>query len=190
MSTHHLNPRFSKTPPVDLKKSFSDYACVAVILKPNDTSYDIAFIRRARNPKDPWSGQIAFPGGRRESHDPHDLATALRETKEEVGWALTENHFLGFLTDIQARNRSGLQNFFLRPVVFHSIENYVLNEIDRNEVDEVFWISLDHLKNEQNKTTISLPDRGVDFPGIKLPTGDTLWGLSYIITLELIKKLK
>jgi 8-oxo-dGTP pyrophosphatase MutT (NUDIX family) len=182
-----LSPLFFKMPPFDLKTSFSDFACVAVILKPNSENFDLAFIRRAHNPKDPWSGQIAFPGGRSEPHDTHDLMTAIRETKEEVGWSLTDKNFLGYLTDIQARNRLGLQNFFLRPIAFYSQSSFAFNTIDKNEVDEVFWVPINHLSHIKNQTIFSPPGRSeLNLPGITFPTGDTLWGLTLSITKELI----
>jgi 8-oxo-dGTP pyrophosphatase MutT (NUDIX family) len=42
-------------------------------------------IQRAAHPDDPWSGHLAFPGGRREPGDTDLLTTARRETHEECG---------------------------------------------------------------------------------------------------------
>lgn len=181
---------FSKNPPVDLKRQFNDYACVAIILNLSLPDWSVAYIRRAHNPKDPWSGQMAFPGGRRDQADSHDVDTAVRETYEEVGWQLTPAHHIGFLTDVRAQNRTGPLNFFLRPVVF-SIENsFASTRLDPLEVDEVFWISIANLSNHKNQTTIHIPDRQLSLPGTNLPSGDILWGLSHIITRELIAKLE
>lgn len=186
-----LKPLFPQSPPLDLRGTFSDYACVSIVLKSTAMSnFELAYIRRATNPNDPWSGHVAFPGGRREELDSGDLATAMRETKEEVGWDLAQQHFLGYLTDIQARNRTGPVPFFLRPLVFHVDFPTPLNSINPDEVDEVFWIPVQHLVDKKNQTRLSLPDRGAEFPGIKFPAGDTLWGLTYLITLELLATLK
>jgi len=55
-------------------------------------------IKRAEREGDPWSGQVAFPGGRRERQDRSLLETATRETKEEVGIDLQRSAvYLGHL---------------------------------------------------------------------------------------------
>lgn len=189
MKPERLTQIFSQNPSNDLSKTISDYACVSLILKKSFDHFELAFIRRAHNPQDPWSGQIAFPGGRREKEDANDIATALRETREEVGWQLKESDFLGFLSDVQARSRSGILNFFLRPLVFYVSADQPLDQIDPKEVDQVFWISHEYLENPKHKTSVDIPSRGFDLPGIKLPTGDTLWGLTYMVTQEILQKL-
>ena len=190
MKPERLQQLFSQKPANDLSLTIFDYACVSLIIKSSVTGLDLAFIRRAHNPQDPWSGQIAFPGGRREKEDRNDIATALRETREEVGWQLLETDFLGYLSDVQARNRSGILNFFLRPLVFYIKEEQIIDGIDSKEVDEVFWISKEYLEDPKHKTSINVPSRGFDLPGIQFPKGDTLWGLTYMVTQEILNKLE
>ncbi len=57
-------------------------AAVFVLLVERDEP-NLLFIRRAER-GDPWSGQIAFPGGRVEDQDENTRQTAYRETFEEV----------------------------------------------------------------------------------------------------------
>lgn len=50
---------------------------------------ELLFIQRASRHGDPWSGDVAFPGGGRDIEDDDDLAAAVRETAEEVGLDLS-----------------------------------------------------------------------------------------------------
>ena len=60
----------------------------------------LLFIRRAINPRDPWSGNVAFPGGKQDPDDgDDDERTAMRETQEEVGLDLHSWRRLGRLTE-------------------------------------------------------------------------------------------
>jgi len=54
------------------------------LLKQRD-EWHVLYIRRTKNINDRHSGQVAFPGGARESDDIDAVSTALRETREEIG---------------------------------------------------------------------------------------------------------
>jgi 8-oxo-dGTP diphosphatase len=41
-------------------------AAVALLLKPRRNDFDVLLVKRVKNPSDPWSGQMALPGGIRE----------------------------------------------------------------------------------------------------------------------------
>ncbi len=78
-------------------------AAVAVILHDGAAGLETLFIHRAVRAGDTWSGQIAFPGGRREPTDTDLLATAIRETMEEIGVDLSAAERLGVLDDLYPR---------------------------------------------------------------------------------------
>ncbi|RKP07586.1 NUDIX hydrolase domain-like protein, partial [Thamnocephalis sphaerospora] len=69
---------------------------------------EILYIRRTSNPRDPWSGQIAFPGGKRE-HGETDRQATERETREEVGLDLCSESFtfIGALDEREVTTRFG-----------------------------------------------------------------------------------
>jgi 8-oxo-dGTP pyrophosphatase MutT (NUDIX family) len=70
-------------------------SAVAIVLReaPCRDATQILFIRRVVRRTDAWSGQVAFPGGRRQDSDADDLATAVREAEEEVGLDLAGPDF-------------------------------------------------------------------------------------------------
>ncbi len=92
-------------------------AAVAVMLHDGEEGLEALFIHRAVRAGDTWSGQIAFPGGRREPRDADLLDTAIRETHEEIGVDLTAAERLGVLDDLYPRTPL-LPPVVVRPFVF------------------------------------------------------------------------
>ena len=74
-------------------------AAVAMILRDRPGGPEVLFIERARREGDPWSGHMAFPGGRVDPTDDGVRAAAERETLEEVGIPLRGATTLGRLDD-------------------------------------------------------------------------------------------
>ena len=86
-------------------------AAVAVVLRPlPENAAEILYILRQASERDPWSGQVGFPGGRRQPSDADDYAAAVRECREEVGLELEDRSTFDFLgrlpdRDITARGQ-------------------------------------------------------------------------------------
>ena len=55
---------------------------------------EVLFIKRAARVGDRWTGHIALAGGKREEADKDDRATSSRETREEIGLDLDNEHSL------------------------------------------------------------------------------------------------
>src|SRR5438034_10120766 len=73
----------AKRPPVEAApEPGAQPAAVAIILHEGSDGLAAVFIKRAVRPGDLRSGQIAFPGGRRQPADADLLATAHREARE------------------------------------------------------------------------------------------------------------
>jgi 8-oxo-dGTP pyrophosphatase MutT (NUDIX family) len=80
-------------------------ASVMVCLREGPSGPEVLLCRRAQRPGDPWSGHIALPGGRVEPGDRDSLATAARETREEVGFdPLAHGVLLGALEPLVPRS--------------------------------------------------------------------------------------
>lgn len=84
-------------------------------------------------------GQISFPGGRREAGDRDDLATALRETTEEVGIASNLIEIIGQLDTYRT-----VTDFAISPFVGVVQADFELI-IDEREVEAVFELPLTYL---------------------------------------------
>lgn len=68
------------------------------------TTLDVLLIQRAERHGDPWSGQVALPGGRSHPDDATLQDTAVRETREETGIDLAADGLvLGILDEIRPR---------------------------------------------------------------------------------------
>lgn len=154
------------------------------------TGLEILLIRRAERSGDPWSGQIAFPGGRYEPGDPDLLVTAIRETREETGVDLTSAERLGPLDDLHPRTPT-LPPVVVRPFVFALDRRPAL--VPSDEVQRAFWLPLSRLGEAGVRREITLTLRGVErtFPAY-LVDDELIWGMTErILTpfIELSSKL-
>ena len=186
-----LFQRLSTRQSQNLKLELNDYACVAIILKGDAfENLEVGFIQRATHPDDSWSGQLAFPGGRRHNDDLNDFGTAVRETREEVGIDLHNDEFLGVLNDIQGRKGGALLGFFIRPFVFY-IEREPTTKLDPTEVADFFWVPLKHLTAPERQTQIHVERENtqISLPAIQLGKEPVLWGLTYLMTQDLLDGL-
>lgn len=163
-------------------------AAVSVLLRDGDEGLETLFIHRAVRAGDRWSGQIAFPGGRREPTDPDLITTAIRETLEEIGVDLTQAERLGVLDDLHPRTPV-LPPVVVRPFAFALTERPRIGPSP--EVQSAFWVSFRALLSPAARGTIT-----VDHPGITrrvLPAyviGEhTIWGMSERILTSLISLL-
>jgi 8-oxo-dGTP pyrophosphatase MutT (NUDIX family) len=160
-------------------------AAVSIMLRDGDDGLETLFIRRAERVGDTWSGQIAFPGGRREPRDGDLHKTAVRETLEEIGVDLSGAEHLGTLDDLHPRTPV-LPPVVVRPFVFALIERPTV--MLSPEVQDVFWVPFRALHAPGVRGEIT-----VDHPGIPrrvLPAytlgNRTIWGMSERILTPLI----
>jgi len=145
------------------------------------------FIKRAERAGDPWSRQVALPGGRREPSDVDLFVTAVRETREETGIDLSGAERLGVLDDLYPRTPT-LPPVLVRPFVFALSTTPAI--LTNAEVEHAFWVPLNRLVTPGVRRDVTLLVGGVErvFPAYDL--GDeVIWGMTErILTpfLELI----
>jgi len=172
--------------PVDGEK----HAAVAAVLRDGPDGAEVLLIRRAEHELDPWSGHMAFPGGRFDPDDVDLLTTALRETREEVGIDLrTHGCLLGPLDRVPAIARGKRVGMTIAPFVF-ALEKS--GEISPNqEVVETIWAPLAALARGENATSVSFEYEGqnLSLPGWDVD-GRVVWGLTYRMLQALLEKVE
>lgn len=154
-------------------------AAVALILTGRGRDLSLCLIRRAKKPGDPWSGDVAFPGGRRGAEDTDPGATAERETDEEIGLRLRVEHRLGRLAPLAIR-LSGRKTQLRLFASVHSVGTPAPAFRCNREVAAAWWIPLAHLWEANHATHLRLSTESamLSYPAIRLPTGALLWGIS------------
>ncbi|MGH7674568.1 MAG: NUDIX hydrolase [Gemmatimonadales bacterium] len=151
-------------------------AAVALVLLEGARGLELLLIKRAERQGDPWSGQIALPGGRRDPSDADLLATALRETLEETGVDLARAERLGTLDDLYPRTPV-LPPVVVRPYVFALAKRPTLSL--SAEVRDAFWVPLAALRAPGVRRDTVVAVRGVEliFPAYH-HGGHVVWGMT------------
>jgi 8-oxo-dGTP pyrophosphatase MutT (NUDIX family) len=162
-------------------------AAVAAVVRAAPDGAEVLLIRRAEDERDPWSGHMALPGGHHDAGDADLVATALRETREEVGLTLDrETEWIGSLS--RARVHSGRPDFEILPLVFALARDVELRPNPR-EVKAIVWAKLDHLLLPAAHTSVAYPSVAAA-DGQRLPAfdvqGHVVWGLTYRILSDLL----
>ncbi len=153
-------------------------AAVALILRESDDDgLEILFIKRAARADDPWSGQIAFPGGRRDAVDQTLEDTAVRETHEEVGVDLRQHGaIIGALDELRPRIA------VLPPVIVRPFVSTIAADASVGTSDEVassFWAPLDVILDPAavRSTEIVVRGTGMMRPAIHFEE-HVIWGMT------------
>lgn len=178
-----VKSRLAERSPLRVERSGMMETAVALILAPGDRALEALFIRRAERVDDPWSGHIALPGGRREPGDADRLATAVRETREEVDVALPASALLGSLDDVHPRTPR-LPPLVIRPYVFGFARRPEAHLSE--EVAGVMWLPLDELEACAGRSVVQI--RGAATEVDCFNCGDVvIWGLTYRIVSGFLK---
>lgn len=135
---------------------------------------ELLFIRRAEVAGDPWSGQMAFPGGRRDPHDPTLLETALRETAEETGIAIAPDALLGELDDLSPVSPH-LPQLVVRPFVFCLEARPQVSPSE--EVSLHLWVRRDDLLAARTTATLTILGTPREMPGYRVGP-HFIWGMT------------
>ncbi len=130
------------------------------------------------------AGQVSFPGGRMEEHDASVVATALRETEEEVGISAHHVSVVGYLPTMPT-----ITGYAVTPVVGMVSAGAEL-EIDRTEVEYTFEVPLSFFMDATNDIRTELETHGRRVPMVEFHwEGERIWGATAFMIVSLRKKL-
>lgn len=178
----HLTGR---EPAVDDDPSRSPAAVAVICVRDPEA---LLLIRRAERQGDPWSGQMGLPGGRAATGDPDLLATAIRETYEEVGIVLEPTALVGRLDDL-APMTVLLPRVKVRPFVF--VLDRPAGIVPNPEVAGAWWVELSEFLRPGvfGSYEVSAGGTVMTRPGYALPQG-VVWGMTERILTPFFGRLE
>jgi 8-oxo-dGTP pyrophosphatase MutT (NUDIX family) len=156
------------------------HAAVSLVLRAG-SDLEVLLIKRAEMEGDPWSGQMALPGGRRDRTDSTLLETAIRETLEETSVTLGDGLALGQMEPLEPATRR-LPPITIFPFVF-GVSPGTRAQVNSHEVDEVLWVPVGTLQRPETAGTVEIRYREGstrEFPCWRVG-GRVVWGLTYRI---------
>ena len=175
MAVMSINPmtRLAFIPPADAK-----LAAVAIILFQEENTLKFFLTKRTSN-VDHHKGQISFPGGAKDEDESFQDAS-LRETEEEIGINI-DLDLLGALTPLYIP----VSGFLIHSYVWYAQER-PNTRINEDEVESVYDVNLDELKDKNLLSTKPIKIKGVS---MEIPSFEfnscTSWGATAMILSEL-----
>jgi 8-oxo-dGTP pyrophosphatase MutT (NUDIX family) len=164
-------------------------AAVALVLREVDADLEVLFIRRADFEGDPWSGHLAFPGGRIDPGDLGPREAAERESAEELALDLRSARLLGRLSDVMGHAESIRVSAFVYGIAGKPVltPNY--------EIREAFWTPLEHCTDASHQAIrdFSYLEKSRSLPTIRLLNDErapVLWGITYKFMDEFMSRIE
>jgi 8-oxo-dGTP pyrophosphatase MutT (NUDIX family) len=177
-----------KTAAPESKESFLPKAAVAMILHPDSLSKEllVLLVKRITREGDPWSGHMAFPGGRHVETDQSLLGTVIREVIEEIGVDLRQLSILGSLDELVA----GGNPITVTPFVAVA-EDELTIVTNPKEIDTFIWIPLSFFSDRKNIQPYSINRQGQNFqvPAYKFLGDQVIWGMTLRIIEDFLRKI-
>ncbi|MGB0894964.1 MAG: CoA pyrophosphatase [Parashewanella sp.] len=164
------------------QRNYRDSAVLVPLIEINNQLHLILTKRPAHLKHHP--GQTCFPGGKVSDEDDDLLATALRETREEIGILNTDITILG-----QLPVQYTYTGFQITPYV-GLVNHDVVLDLDHNEVAHCFTSPISTFLDPSNTVKISTSQKGIDYQVLLLNDGtEMIWGVTASIINVLCRKI-
>lgn len=156
-------------------------AAVVVILRDGSRGLEVLLGERRKREGDPWSGQIGLPGGRHHEEERSLLATAVRETREEVGIDLVRGaEVLGHMPPRAPGNKPEML-----VVPYVAVVTGPIDPRPGPEMASIFWCPLSDLAPSRATSVVSTILGDLTVPSYTCE-GRLIWGFTYRILEELL----
>jgi|ERR1035437_548011 8-oxo-dGTP pyrophosphatase MutT (NUDIX family) len=162
-------------------------SAVLILLFPENENLSTVVIKRSEY-DGIHSGQISFPGGKKEEFDKTFEETALRETLEEIGVESSKIEVMGQLTDFYISP----SNFLVKVFVGYSTQKPDFMK-DNKEVQSILEINLDEFYKESiiGEKEFNSTSRGIKILAPYYKINDIeIWGATAMILSELLDVFK
>jgi 8-oxo-dGTP pyrophosphatase MutT (NUDIX family) len=161
-------------------------AAVAALVHDEPAGPRVLLMKRTERVGDPWSGHISLPGGGHHATDGDLLATAIRETQEELGIELAGARLLGNLPVLQPFS-SGPNGVEVTPFVF--VTAVAVEPQPGPEAQAAFWLPLELAASGALDGQYTYPGTDRTFPSWNYEA-HTIWGLTWRILGDLLDAAK
>ena len=125
-------------------------------------------------------GEVSFPGGKFEEQDLNLLATAVRESEEEIGIKKLNLEHLGKLPYLISKHNIEVHPFI---AALKEDQEFIANE----EIESIFSVPVSYLKNNQNA---HIHEFNRQNHNVRISTWHyneyVIWGLTAMIAAEFI----
>lgn len=180
MKLQQLKENIDRYKPINIKGAHPD-AAVLIALTDDEHDPEIILTRRASHLSS-HSGQVAFPGGMKDKTDVNLMATALRESEEEVGLSANQVQMVGRLN--QVVSHMGVR---VTPWI-GIVPSTVALTANPDELDAIFRVPLSFFLADQRQHTDVIPigDTAIYVPSYLF--GEyVIWGLSAMMLVDLLR---
>lgn len=160
-----------------------DRVDAAVLIPVTDTATPELILTRRASHMTSHAGEVAFPGGKRDSTDASIIATALRESREEIGLAEDRVDIIGEMDTFTSR--VGLR---VQPIV-GSVPGDIPLLANPDEIESIFRVPVEFFLNEKPSYTHKFRFMGQDVTVPSFNYGEyVIWGLTAFMIVDLMKK--
>ncbi|MDF2447139.1 MAG: mismatch repair protein MutT [Moraxellaceae bacterium] len=130
------------------------------------------------------AGEVAFPGGKRDPEDVSIIATALRESQEEIGLDAAHVEIVGELDVFTSR--VGLR---VQPIV-GMVDSAAVLTPSPDEIESIFNVPLEFFLREKPSYTHRFRFMGQDITVPSFNYDDyVIWGLTAFMIVDLVQRV-